>query len=41
VTAFVNSFRFRDGLISEVCVHIDPDYADHTAEFYPWTPIEK
>ena len=28
-------------LNSELCVYIDPDYADQTAEFYPWTPIEK
>ncbi len=35
-TRFCNSFRFRNGLISKVCIYIDPDYTDQTAEFYPW-----
>jgi hypothetical protein len=34
------AWRFRDGSISEACVHIDPDYPSNS-RFYPWTPIKK
>ena len=33
---FCTSFRIRDGLISGLHIHIDPDYAHQATAVYPW-----
>lgn len=33
---FCTVFKFRGNLISEVRIHIDPDYVDATADHYIW-----